>query len=95
MLALIGPGPPLVLLVVLGVACTDSSSNRRGTNLPPIDATDRVILFGDLHTHTTISLDAAIRNLPVQGGAGFYQFGLQLIAMVTAGQYPELGPVTF
>ena len=28
-------------------------------------------------------------------GAGFYQFGLQLIAMVTPGQYYELGPVTF
>lgn len=57
----------LILAFALVLSCDkESGSSRRG----PIGPTGKQILFGDLHAHTTFSLDAFVLSLHALGGRG-------------------------
>lgn len=60
-------GPGTIRGAALPAAAVQARAERqRVAGAPPT----RQILFGDLHVHTTFSMDAFLRSLPIMGGDG-------------------------
>jgi hypothetical protein len=60
-------GPPLPPAEITARAATDRAALAR---LAPDAAPPKQVLFGDLHVHTTFSVDAFMRTLPFMQGEG-------------------------
>ncbi len=64
-----GPGE------ITGKAIPADVIKARMASRKPAGSPDSVILFGDLHVHTTISADAFQSSLPLVGGTGVHPIG--------------------